>query len=183
VCCTVLHSCILDLRLTKAVIDNLMFVSPNRGLLYVTDMAWGAATHKFEHLSCFLPGVLALGTSTLKLSPRDKELHQWAAEGLAYTCWIIYADTSTGLAPEGITMQRRDGGNATDGRWVDSLKRWESGGRVGGVPPGLVQVPPTKDPAARDYKLRRSDYLLRPEVVISCHFFLHSLVSRASIGR
>ena len=43
-------------------------------------------SHEFEHLSCFLPGLLALGVYTLpELSHRDKDLHMWAARGLAYT--------------------------------------------------------------------------------------------------
>lgn len=51
-------------------------------MLYVTDISFGEPTYKFEHLSCFLPGLLALGVHTLELSPRDLERHSWAAEGL-----------------------------------------------------------------------------------------------------
>lgn len=86
---------ILDLRSASAIIQNLLFLSPKRRLLYVTDLQSGTPSHIFEHLSCFLPGLLALGAQTLDLPQHDKELHQWAASGLAYTCYMTYADQAT----------------------------------------------------------------------------------------
>ncbi|KAJ2401586.1 hypothetical protein GGI23_001300 [Coemansia sp. RSA 2559] len=56
------------------------------GLFFVPEM---------EHLACFYPGLLALGARVLN-RPADLIL----AEELAYTCYISYAMTPTGLGPE-----------------------------------------------------------------------------------
>ncbi|KAF7330402.1 alpha-1,2-Mannosidase [Mycena venus] len=58
------------LRATTHILTTLLYVSPTRHLLYVTDTSSatfdhaGRPTHKLEHLSCFLPGLLALGAHT-----------------------------------------------------------------------------------------------------------------------
>ena len=84
----------------------MLYLSKNRRILYVTDVYSGSSTpipsRKFEHLSCFLPGLLALGAHTLdgEMDPSERDLHMWAAEGLAYSCWLMYADQPSGLAPE-----------------------------------------------------------------------------------
>lgn len=139
-----------------------MFLSPKRKLLYVTDLSFGNPTHVFEHLSCFLPGLLALGAHTLQLSPKDKELHQWAAEGLAYTCYMTYADQATGLGPDEMIIDQWAEGNKA-GTWLSHVKEWEDAGRPGDKPPGLREVP-TMAAGERDYRARKSAYLLRPEV-------------------
>lgn len=36
----------------------------------------------------------------------ERELHLWAAEGLAYSCWLMYADQGSGLAPEVVRFLR-----------------------------------------------------------------------------
>ncbi|THH27799.1 hypothetical protein EUX98_g6396 [Antrodiella citrinella] len=97
----------LYLRTVSAILENLLYLSTSRHLLYVTDVDSKTNPPKpsyiFEHLSCFLPGLLALGAHTLPasvLSPRDKQLHLWAAEGLANTCYVLYADQPSGLGPE-----------------------------------------------------------------------------------
>jgi mannosyl-oligosaccharide alpha-1,2-mannosidase len=151
-----------DLTSATSIINNLLFLSPKRKLLYVTDLAYETPTHIFEHLSCFLPGLLALGVHTLDLSPKDKELHLWAAEGLAYTCYMTYADQATKLGPDEMLMDQWSEGNRA-GTWVHHLKEWEVAGRPGGAPPGLREVP-VMGPGNRDYGARKPAYLLRPEV-------------------
>lgn len=97
-----------DLKSTNAIIENLLYLTPSRKLLYVTDMWEDKPSHTLEHLSCFLPGLFALGVSTLPHDtlPKDvRERHLWAAEGLAETCWITYADTKTGLGPDEMSME------------------------------------------------------------------------------
>lgn len=118
----------------------------------------GNPTHNLEHLSCFLAGVLALGTHTLHLPAHVAEMHQWAAEGLAYTCYVSYVDQMSGVGPDELLMEE---GN----KWVDELELWEDGGREGGVPPGLKEGG-TKGRGERDYTNANSQYLLRPEVSI-----------------
>lgn len=36
----------------------------------------------------------------------EREMHLWAAEGLAYSCWLMYADQGSGLAPEVVRFLR-----------------------------------------------------------------------------
>lgn len=126
----------------------------------------GVVSHKFEHLTCFLPGLLALGVYTLpELTPRDKELHMWAAQGLAYTCYIMYADHATGLSPDEISMDSwspvKD-----EGRWLTQLEEWRAQEPPSELPPGLEEVPATA--TDRDYRTLKDSYLLRPEV---CRLF------------
>jgi len=44
-----------DQYITSAngIIDNLIYISPQRNLLYATDLNSGRPTHKYEHLTCF----------------------------------------------------------------------------------------------------------------------------------
>ena len=199
-----------DIRATTTIIMQLLYLSPERNLLYVTDIhntifeKPARPSHVFEHLSCFLPGLLALGAHTLPLDKLDdlgidldklgnekmfgyggkgyktlkgynlKELHMWAAEGLAHTCWVTYADQPTGLGPDEIAIISWHGVplNERSYLWIDAVDRWKrSGGR--GIIPGLADPVPiiyseeerlSGNITKRDYVLRRSGYLLRPEV-------------------
>lgn len=179
----------------EGIINNLLFVTPKRYLLYVTDMSHGYASHKFEHLSCFLSGLFALGAHTIPeddMSPRTRELHQWAARGLGYTCYVLYADQKSELGPDTVTMAKGQ-------KWVDVLQEWEERGRgeggaddgpgawrkgnadsnggavagkgyTGALPPGLHEPPPVKDVLKRDYANSwPAVYLLRPETVESLY--------------
>lgn len=168
-------------------------------------------SHTFEHLSCFLPGLLALGAHTLPLDnlasmginlnelAKDlnaesqanyaklneynlRDVHLWAAEGIAQACYITYADQPSGLGPDEIVVKdssKQDVRVPGGLRWFDALEAWKrSGGR--GTPPGLAPVPaviyseedrmngPSKGKPLRDYALRKTGYLLRPEVSFSC---------------
>ncbi|KAF5377767.1 hypothetical protein D9757_008115 [Collybiopsis confluens] len=146
------------IRATTHIITNLLFLSPHRHLLYVTDTTFSTVehrarpTHRFEHLSCFLPGLLALGASTLPLDDLEslgisleglgnesmfgkagrnyqhlsgynlKKLHLWAAKGLAQTCWLSYADMPTGLGADEMVMH-----TAGDDRWGETLDGFKEG--------------------------------------------------------
>lgn len=158
-----------DLEASSAIINHLLYLTPNRQLLYVTDTSGKDVTpsHTFEHLSCFLPGLLALGAHTLPLSDADRELHLWAAQGLAYTCWMTYADHAAGLGPDEMYMQAwKDDPEGHQGRWIEHVRAWQKRGSPGGVPPGLQEVK-TEAGARRDYTTRKGAYLLRPETVES----------------
>ncbi|KAF8166576.1 glycoside hydrolase [Mycena galopus ATCC 62051] len=155
----------LYLRAVDSIIDTLLYVTPNRNLLYVTDVTNGSPSFKFEHLSCFLPGLLALGVHTLDLPLPKKELHEWAAEGIATTCWLSYADQASGLGPDEMSMTRPTPYKTA--QWTTQLAEWESAGRPGGVPPGLRSAKPEANIGLRDYHALKSTYLLRPESVES----------------
>ncbi|CCM04172.1 uncharacterized protein FIBRA_06334 [Fibroporia radiculosa] len=158
----------LYLHVANSVIENLLYITPNRRLLYVTDTNNDNPSHKFEHLSCFLPGLLALGAHTLDLPARDAQIHMWAAEGLAYTCWMTYADQPSGLGPDEVNMvpMPKSDENPRGGLWVDHLERWER--TRSPVPPGLERVPPLLQ-GERDYSMRKPGYFLRPEAVESMY--------------
>jgi mannosyl-oligosaccharide alpha-1,2-mannosidase len=106
-----------------------------------------------------------------ELSLHDKELHSWAAQGLAETCWVTYADTKTGLGPDVMQMshsyaQTDNDASFITGKWIDAITSWEKGGRQGDAP-GTSEVPREPDATKRDYYAIKGSYLLRPETVES----------------
>ncbi|KAG6909355.1 hypothetical protein DXG01_000955 [Tephrocybe rancida] len=152
------------LRSMNAVIQNLLYLTPERNLLYVTDTYNSIPTHTLEHLSCFLPGLLALGVHTLDLSTKERELHSWAAEGLARTCWATYLDSETGLGPDEVQMLPGKWSNDGKGLWVEHVKEWERNGRSREGPPGTGKVERAEKGKERDYEAKKKSFLLRPEV-------------------
>ncbi|KAH9921692.1 seven-hairpin glycosidase [Epithele typhae] len=175
------------------VFTRLMYVTPNRDLLYVTDTNGEdfTPTHHFEHLSCFFPGLLALGAHTLplnlsiidpdklgpeaqrayyRLKPFDlSSLHMAAAEGLATSCWLTYADMPSGLGPEIAQMDKHSR------PWLDAVEEWHAAGESGPMP-GLSEKVPmqlarsSKAPLEPwDYAIRRPEYFLRPETIESLY--------------
>lgn len=196
-----------DMRSMSHVLTKLLYLSPERSLLYVTDTQHqGQPTHVFEHLSCFLPGLLALGvhslpssaftnitdslTSTYPLlsSYNLSDLHMWAATGLADTCWLMYADQPTGLGPEEVLMRTPESPrehprafNDSNGLWLDAMERWRLSGQDGS-PPGIQQKKPEPDSTRKDYEVRKAGYLLRPEVY-STGFYKCFLVDLTGCSR
>ncbi|KAJ7636885.1 glycoside hydrolase family 47 protein [Roridomyces roridus] len=153
----------LYVRSANAIIEHLLYVTTDRELLYVTDLQDGEPSHHFNHLSCFLPGLLALGAhSPLKLSKAEHEKHTWAAEGLANMCWTIYGDTKTGLSPDSFNMQSV--ADSERERWAPKVAAWAAAGRVG-LPPGVFDAQREWRPERRAYAPVSDQYLLRPEAV------------------
>ncbi|KAH9018226.1 seven-hairpin glycosidase [Lactarius deliciosus] len=162
----------LYIRSVDAILDHLTYITPNRNLLYVTDATVDVhgtflPTHKLEHLTCFLPAMLALGAVTLRDVPQR---HMWAARAFAHTCWVLYADSPSGLAPDMVLM-RSSNGLATPSPfgdpWVVHLKQWEQSGSQGD-PPGVRSPESVRDTdTAPEYTLTGTSYLLRPETVES----------------
>jgi mannosyl-oligosaccharide alpha-1,2-mannosidase len=166
--CTSLRSLILiilircfytDVASAEGVLNNLMYLSRERKLLYVTDTNKGTPSGFLERLSCFLPGLLALGYHTI---PGLPERHIWAAEGLAQTCYLMYADQESGLGPDQIVFLPRPVG---EDLWVSKLALWEAAGRKG-APPGTEDKAPIleKGHEKRDYEVYDPKQPLRPEV-------------------
>jgi len=158
-------------------------------MLYVTDIhvARGSPSGVFEHLSCFFPGLLALGAHLLPLddlpslgidyvglaadlSHRDREgytilskynlreLHMWAAKGLTETCYLTYADQPSGLGPEEVLLVN---GSV---RWMKVMETWRAHGGRGPVP-GLGRkkpvVIPLHESEAKYQKHVQMDYWVR----------------------
>ncbi|KAJ7879197.1 glycoside hydrolase family 47 protein [Mycena olivaceomarginata] len=218
------------IRATTHILTTLLYVSPTRHLLYVTDTSTatfthaGRPTHKMEHLSCFLPGLLALGAhmlplddpaalglnlhalgadmgwaargyETLARQPSLREIHLWAAAGLTDTCYLLYADQPTGLAPDEVIFKvqgdarygLKDGKWMEGGgrRWIDEVEAWRVASTGSGtwkgrrLPPGVGQdakpmvyteLERTRGTGrGRDYGGRKTDYPLRPETIESLY--------------
>ncbi len=148
----------LYIDVAEAIIDHLLYYQPFRDFLYVTDIDLPTMkpSHTFEHLSCFLPGMLMLGVHTLsdKLTPEQATKHKWAARGLAKACWLTYADMPSGLGPDEVTMQK-EGSLA----WVRAYAEWQQKGGEGDAP-GSRETEPEPDPYLRNYKVRKPSFCL-----------------------
>jgi len=155
------------IKSATGIINNLVYHTWTRGLLYVVDAIY---RHRLEQLSCYLPGILALGASTLsdtELPPKQKEIHRWAAHGLAYTCVISYEDQKSALGPDQIRMP----GNGR--RWMELIDEWESEGRNCDLPPGMGEPELERDSAKRYYFSPHPNHLLRPEVKAKSAIFIY----------
>ncbi|KAG8903995.1 hypothetical protein FRB99_002407 [Tulasnella sp. 403] len=161
------------IRAVNGIIENLLYLSPTRHLLYVTDIpsaAVGRPSGKLEHLSCFLPGMIALGAKYLKGEPGFdsdmEELWSWAAQGLGETCWVTYADQASGLGPDEVLFQLWPG-NPKDGLWISHVRDWKVR-RDGETPPGVKGGVPLRGASGQtDYAMKLNAYQLRPETVES----------------
>ncbi|XP_026067299.1 mannosidase, alpha, class 1B, member 1b [Carassius auratus] len=79
----------------EGVKKNLLKKSTPSGLTFVGELSHGYFSPKMDHLVCFLPGTLALGTHFGL--PAD---HMELAKQLMETCYQMYAQMETGLSPE-----------------------------------------------------------------------------------
>nr|CAB3263605.1 endoplasmic reticulum mannosyl-oligosaccharide 1,2-alpha-mannosidase-like [Phallusia mammillata] len=72
------------------------------GFTYVGELLGGITpSAKMDHLVCFLPGTLALGSKLLSEShPKESREHLELARDLMATCFEMYQNTPTGLSPE-----------------------------------------------------------------------------------
>lgn len=104
------------------------------------------------------------------LDSKTKELHLWAAQGLAETCWATYVDQATGLGPDEVRMHNWGTGQEHKGRWMAVVEQWKEEGRPKGVPPGVRAVHREQAKEKWDYVAQKGGYLLRPEV---CSVFVH----------
>jgi len=141
-------------------------------------------TGVFEHLSCFFPGLLALGTHVLPpdvFSRHERALHEAVARGIAHTCYLTYADMPSGLGADEVAMESFVEGRFDLGRWLGSVDISQQSSGIPGVSRLAPPLKPTER-AARDYVLKSSAYLLRPEVCRS-HIHRSRLTLRRSAGR
>lgn len=188
---------ISDIRAMNGMIRHLLYLSPKRQILYVTDVFERGPGEEprpsriFEHLSCFLPGLLALGVHELgsELPEAERVIHMWVAEGLAYSCWLMYAEGPYGLAPEEVMFEQLDHGrlrfdgvwtpktegegqeSRKDEKWYEAFEKWQVAGSRN-KPPGIpiddtwnvAQPLPNAASDRKDYFNLKEKYLLRPEV-------------------
>ncbi|KAK1327123.1 Mannosyl-oligosaccharide 1,2-alpha-mannosidase MNS1 [Acorus calamus] len=65
---------------------------------YICEKTGSSLSHKMDELACFVPGMLALGSSGY--GPEDAEKFLSLAKELAWTCYNFYQSTPTKLAGE-----------------------------------------------------------------------------------
>lgn len=87
-------------------------------VVYIGSSNGRSIDNKMEHLTCFVPGMLALGAalskeSSGKVAASDMQL----AKRLAYTCHQMYSFTSSGLAPE-VTLFRGGRMSVSNGMYI-----------------------------------------------------------------
>ncbi|KAL1715531.1 glycoside hydrolase family 47 protein [Schizophyllum commune] len=181
----------------NAILANLAYVSPSRGLLYVTDAvrkpseavggkpagedadmqtARGRPSHNFEHLTCFLGGLLALGARTVPdLDGREATSNfTRAASAGNFTRSSLNAPHPTFSARDRqLHMWAAEG--LTETCWATYADMPSGlGGDGVGVPPGARRVeaiPADADNRAQalDYRVRSNSWLLRPETIESIY--------------
>ncbi|QRV98941.1 glycoside hydrolase family 47 protein [Ceratobasidium sp. AG-Ba] len=158
----------LWLASSDSIINHMLFLSPTRKLLYVSDISGSRhdQSGKLEHLSCFLPGLFALGADQLTekegMTKERKERYMWVATGLAQTCAGVYEDMESGIGAEEVMFE------PTNPKWIDLLKKWERGRRPGDLPPGVAKDFVRKGSSeVRDYRIRDARWLSRPETLES----------------
>ncbi|DBA02142.1 TPA: hypothetical protein N0F65_004777 [Lagenidium giganteum] len=84
---------------------KLVAKSEPNGLVFIGELVNGKLDPKMDHLVCFVPGMLALGY--MNGMPKD---HLDLAEQLAETCYQMYAQMATKLAPEIMYFNMKKGG-------------------------------------------------------------------------
>lgn len=82
-------------------------------LTFIAEMHGQSLSGKFDHLVCFVPGMLALGAHTRAVGPEDADRHMKLAIALMHSCNEMYIRQPTGLAPE-IVQFHLDGSNARE---------------------------------------------------------------------
>ena len=153
-----------------------MYISKTRHLLYITDIDHRGPSGRMEHLSCFFPGLITLGLHILPdsvyKSADEKLLFQHAAEGLAHTCWVLYADQATGIGPEEVVFEPYDSDSSDSdewesGRWINHVNEWLDEGKPEGKLKGVHNLSPPRRGRVDlplDYGYKRPEYFMRPEV-------------------
>lgn len=150
----------------KGVIDHLIYLSSPRNLMWITDTTNKKPSNVQEHLTCFFPGLLALGTATLDLTTEDRELHLAVAQGLTETCYLTYADQLSGVGPEAVHFN-----SSTSTLWSEAYTTWLKSGKKdkGEYPPGVAgnDLVVVKNATERDYIDKPEEYHMRPEVSVA----------------
>jgi hypothetical protein len=79
----------LWLQAMDEMIAKLVFTSPE-GYTYVAEFDRNQVKHKFDHLVCFVPGMLALGAHSGAVGGAKAERYVELAGALTHTCWQMY---------------------------------------------------------------------------------------------
>eukprot|EP01059_Diplonema_ambulator_P029859 TRINITY_DN4976_c0_g1_i1.p1 TRINITY_DN4976_c0_g1~~TRINITY_DN4976_c0_g1_i1.p1 ORF type:complete len:749 (+),score=262.41 TRINITY_DN4976_c0_g1_i1:60-2306(+) len=88
------------MKAVREIVKQLVKRSTPSGQTYVAEYKRGSIFNKMDHLACFTGGMLALGTHLIEDYGDDKADHLKTAEDLAETCYLMYKNQPTGIAPE-----------------------------------------------------------------------------------
>jgi len=79
---------------------KVMLTANSKGMMYIPTFE-GSRRTEMEHLTCFAPGMIALGSvSGILDSAEEEKKHLKIAKSLAYSCYMMYQGTATKLGPE-----------------------------------------------------------------------------------
>jgi mannosyl-oligosaccharide alpha-1,2-mannosidase len=73
------------------------------GNLFLGEVVGSTQVNKMDHLTCFAPGMLLLGTRYDKSNSASEVTR--VAEGLMKTCYLMYTSSATGLSSETVWFQ------------------------------------------------------------------------------
>ncbi|CAK0772077.1 hypothetical protein CVIRNUC_003926 [Coccomyxa viridis] len=97
-------------RSMDEMLETLLFKNEESGYTYVAEFARvGVVKHKMDHLSCFIPAMLALGAHAGAVTAEKAKRYMQVAEELTHTCWQMYHQMPTGLAAEYVEFQEGQG--------------------------------------------------------------------------
>ena len=86
----------------RGMIDALVFPGAETGTAYVGELNGNRVSHKMDHLACFVGGMLVLGAEP---GARDESEYMDVASGITKTCYRMYSEQPTGIAPEYVNFQ------------------------------------------------------------------------------
>ncbi|KAI0046482.1 glycoside hydrolase family 47 protein [Auriscalpium vulgare] len=186
------------LRATTHIITRMLYLSPNRHMLFPSSTS-GIPPHDFpshtvEHLACFLPGLFALGVQTLPLDDLGSVGIDFVSLGAhlsdaahgqyhrlaRYNLSLVHQWAAEGMAETCATLYAdQPSGLGPEEvsilgkpvRWLDELDQWHALGQHGS-PPGTAPLAPVSASATwdkRDYSIGRFEYELRPETIESMY--------------
>ncbi|KAK9842510.1 hypothetical protein WJX81_003419 [Elliptochloris bilobata] len=109
-------------RAMDEMLDRLVYKNEASGLTYVAEIRNNRMVrHKMDHLACFVAGMLALGAHAGAVAGHKAAEFLEVAEELGETCWQMYDQMPTGLAPEWVEF-REAGMVAGDGAHHNLLR-------------------------------------------------------------
>lgn len=76
--------------------------SGKSGMLFVAEMENDQIGTRFEHLTSFIPGMIALGAQTKKGKAKEEDME--LAKELMNTCIKLYTDQPSGIGPEAVNF-------------------------------------------------------------------------------
>jgi len=97
-------------KLWKTAVEEMMsqlVLKTRSGLTFIAEKDNNKIKYKMDHLSCFVPGMLMLGSQTLPVDEVNPMWEKIAVE-VTRTCYEMYRRSPTGLSPEFVVFKMED---------------------------------------------------------------------------